>query len=199
MTAAAPIAGSRVRPFPGQRRSGDGVFARTTEDVLWAGVIDALGHGPEAADTADAVLGWLASRDLAADLDPLDLLADLHRAQRGGRGAAVTLAKVTAAGKVRVAGIGNVQARLIGPTRTKTFLCQDGNLGHGEPPLRGQSATMTPGESLLISSDGVRSRFDASDIRGFHLTRPEALAALIVRQHGKAHDDASALVIRLPR
>jgi hypothetical protein len=80
------------RPLPGEHVSGDQPIAiGVDEDTALFGVIDGLGHGPEAALAAmravDALNGARAKR--------LEVLLQLcHRVLEGTRGVAMTLARV---------------------------------------------------------------------------------------------------------
>ena len=101
---------SRCRPRRGHQRGRARSSASMPDGhAAWRG-IDGLGHGGEAARAAQAaaeVVRASPSRDLVT------LVQDCHAALRGTRGAAISLAFVSAAnGRVTWLGVGNVEGRV---------------------------------------------------------------------------------------
>ena len=80
--------GIYVRPCDGEMLSGDVAFVQSQGDGVFAVVVDALGHGPDAhrlgVQLIDALSGWLPE---AAPPAPEGALAVLHQSARGTRGA----------------------------------------------------------------------------------------------------------------
>ena len=108
--------GIYVRPCDGETLSGDVVFVQPQGDGVFAVVIDALGHGPDAhklgVQLIAALSGWLPE---AAPPAPEGALAVLHESARGTRGAAAAVAWLdTQTLEGWVAGVGNVRCRLFG-------------------------------------------------------------------------------------
>ena len=140
-------------------RSRSGIDA----DAALFGVLDGLGHGPDAA--AAAMRAVEALKD--AREQRVEVLVQLcHRVLGGTRGAAMTLARVDfAAGTLSWTGVGNVTANLVAKDATR---CSDPFQRRGWPPA--SSATgypdITPaqvvpirtGDLLVIASDGIDRR-----------------------------------------
>ena len=116
-----------VRPKVGYRHAGDAAVIVAYEGKLLAGIVDVLGHGPEAHEVAMKAKHYL-DNGLEPG-DPLELLKGLHDTLRGTRGAAAGLAVLDSAqGLVRYAGVGNTTIRRFG-TVDDRLVSVDGIVG----------------------------------------------------------------------
>lgn len=186
------------RPLPGEYTSGDrGVAVSVGDDAALFGVIDGLGHGPEAARAALCAVEAV-KQDRA--LRP-DVLVELcHRALGGTRGVAMTLARVDyAAGTLTWTGVGNVTADLVakGPTgvqiRSSARLTA-GIVGYRIPEtLAVQVVSLRPGDLIVISTDGIAEGY--AEHIDFAATAT-AIAEGILSNHAKETDDAMVLAAR---
>lgn len=158
-------------------------------------VIDGLGHGSEAAAAARVAAAALVRH---AALPVLQLIELCHTELRRTRGAVMSLVQFSAAdSSVTWAGVGNVEGILLrGADRERgreAIPMRAGVVGYRLPPLREQRVPLSPGDTLVMATDGVRSGF-ASDLA---LDRtPQALADSILARDGKQSDDALVLVAR---
>jgi negative regulator of sigma-B (phosphoserine phosphatase) len=165
------------------------------EGALVAG-IDGLGHGSEAARAAGraaAVMRASPSQDLVA------LVQRCHSALHGTRGAAISLAFVSASeSRMTWLGVGNVEGRVLSgdpaATRQKGSLALGrGVPGHELPAVRAATITMCPGDVLLFATDGVDPGFaDSLELSGSSQTISER----ILSDHWKRSDDALVIVVR---
>lgn len=181
--------------YPGQRRSGDAFLVRATGTGTLVALVDALGHGDDAADVASRAL---ASLQETAGRPLPECLASCHAALRGSRGAAVTLATIDAVHRqVTWAGVGNVEVAMVRrgsggkPSRRLSVTLRGGVIGDRLPPLRQSSEPIGNGDALIGASDGLGTHFlDSVD-----LTLPPAeLARHLHRSHAKDSDDALVFV-----
>ena len=95
-------------------------------------------------------------------------------------------------------GVGNVEGILFRANATsgsarESVLQRGGGLGFYLPPLRASVTTVEPGDTLILATDGIRSRFAdglsaSGSLRG--------LAETILATYGKSTDDALVLVAR---
>jgi negative regulator of sigma-B (phosphoserine phosphatase) len=176
--------------------SGDlAVVKLLPEGALVAG-IDGLGHGSEAARAARkaaAVMRENPGQDLVG------LVQRCHSALRGTRGAAISLAFVSASeSRMTWLGVGNVEGRVLSgdpaATRPKGSLAlARGVPGHELPAVRAATMTVQPGDVLLIATDGVDASFaDSLELSGSSQTISER----ILSDHWKPPDDALVIVVR---
>ncbi len=179
--------GFTVRPYPGERCSGDATVVRHGDAVVLFGVIDALGHGEAAADAADRAVAHLEAVSLRDSIGVIIGALDVHL--RGGRGAAA-LVCVARGDALEGCGVGNVELRSIG--MRVPVLGTPGILGRG-PAVRPRVFTtrLIQGARLVLFSDGVSGRLRPDHRREL---AAQAASAALLAQWGRDTDDAAVLV-----
>jgi negative regulator of sigma-B (phosphoserine phosphatase) len=178
----------------GETRSGDvGVFLPTATGAL-AGVIDGLGHGPEAAEAAERCAEVVRAN---ADAGAQELMQACHEALLDTRGAVMTVAWFDLErSELSWAGVGNVDARLVrsGPElREDVALVFGGVLGYRMPRVRPATMALARGDLLVMITDGIEGAISPALSRG---GSAQTLASRILDIHGRGNDDALAVVIR---
>lgn len=156
-------------------------------------VVDGLGHGEEAAAAASVALE--SADDWAGD-SPADLLVHCHRALRGTRGAVMSTALIDpSANTLTWAGIGNVGAFVL-PRRPgagrSTLFARGGVLGVRIPSPRTSRVSMSPGDTLVLHTDGVVVRGGVGAGK-----EPWEIAGHLLTSGAKDSDDALVFVARL--
>jgi phosphoserine phosphatase RsbX len=181
----------------GEDRSGDvAVFAPTAAGGL-ACLIDGLGHGPEAADAAEACAAVVQAN---AEAPAQDLLELCHDELRESRGVVMTVAWFDLEqSRLSWAGVGNVDARLVHAgwagmgSREDVALVFGGVVGYRLPRIRVATMDLARGDLLVMITDGIESAISSALPGG---GGAQALADRIFEQHGKGTDDALAVVVR---
>lgn len=189
---------ARLSAYPGEQRSGDAFLVAEGRGSVLVVVIDALGHGPEAADVADLARSTAAS---VAGQGPRACLEACHTALRGSRGAAIVAASVTAAGdQLTWLGVGNVEALVLPPQSRATpaaprsVVPRGGVVGGRLPPLRESVEPLGEGALLVLATDGIAQSF-RDDVRP---TLPlRRLATRLHARHAVPDDDALVFVSQL--
>ncbi len=180
----------------GEATSGDrAVVTVLPEGALVAG-IDGLGHGAEAARAAvraSEVVRESPTRDLVR------LIQRCHAALDGTRGAAISLAFVSAADSAMTwLGVGNVEGRVLSGVpwaiQPKGSLALGrGVPGHELPAVQTATLDVRPGDVLVLATDGIESAFaDSLDISG----SSQAISERILAEHCKRPDDALVVAVR---
>jgi serine phosphatase RsbU (regulator of sigma subunit) len=184
---------------PGETASGDIHVVREFPGGVLVAVVDALGHGQEAMQTARHAAATL---EQFAHESPGDLLHRCDRALIGTRGAVMNLASINWAGHVMTwIGVGDVAGVLHAaahPTRDgQTVLpTRGGIVGTGDLPIvRPWSVPLAPDDTLIFATDGVIPEFTWE---GHAQLAPQQIADAILRQFQKGNDDALVLVARYP-
>lgn len=197
-TASQPLEwGAAMLAQGGQTECGDQYWFHPLPTGLVLAVVDGLGHGPKAAEAAGAAVKSLRAQ---ADDDLVSLMQSCHQALMGTRGAVITLAAldVTRAALTWLS-VGNVAGMLIHanhnshmPAR-EHLLLRGGVVGYRMPKLRLFNEPLLPGDTLILTTDGVRSTY--ADDLPLHLP-PQAMADTILDRYNRKTDDATVVVVR---
>lgn len=187
-----------ARPLPGQDVCGDlAVAVAVDAGAAVFGVIDGLGHGPDAALAARRAVAVI-DEHRAESLE--EMVTHCHRELASMRGAAMTLARIDfTTDTVRWVGVGNVAAHLVSraPSGLETSFSArlaSGIVGFQLPRVdSSESVEMRPGHLLVMTSDGITDdHLDAFDFGA----PAETIAERILREHCRVTDDALVLVAR---
>jgi serine phosphatase RsbU (regulator of sigma subunit) len=180
-----------ARPYPGETVSGDAWQIDWHGSVCRIALVDGLGHGPQAAATAQAAVAALAAEPA---LNPVEAVHRCHDALEGTRGAALLVASIDVArGQFVVAGAGNVEARLCQDGEAKHLMTDRGIVGSTLPKVRPVELTLAPDWLLLIYTDGIKRRFEAQSLIEA-APGGDGLAQAILTGWARATDDATVLV-----
>lgn len=169
----------------GEHHCGDTAVWRRTSSHHLVAVVDALGHGEGAELVADKALQHL---HVAAITSAGEVLAGLHEALKGTRGAAAMVA-IFDGRRLEASGVGNVELR--GLTRALPIAPVPGILGGRTHPFRSGSIELHYGDRFAMFSDGISRR---ADLRQALVLPPREACTTILRDHRNANDDATLLV-----
>jgi serine phosphatase RsbU (regulator of sigma subunit) len=182
--------------YPGQVESGDRpVFAPFPGGVL-LGVVDGVGHGEEATAAARAAVEILEAHRTESVVSQVRLC---HSGLRRTRGVVMSLASYDARARTMSwIGIGNVEGILLradsaGALRYDSLLLRGGVVGHQLPTVESSVVRVSPGDTLILATDGVKSDFVSSVTPGAH---PQQMADDILALHRREADDALVLAAR---
>jgi anti-sigma regulatory factor (Ser/Thr protein kinase) len=189
------VASGIATPKPGQEACGDMWAEKRVDGALWVAAIDGLGHGPQAAiAAAEAVRAFHAA---GADATPQMLLQDAHVQLKGTRGVVMAVAAIRPAlGLLEFAGIGNITAMLIGQDGTRRLSSMDGTLGYSVRMVRQHTYPWERGSALVLSSDGISTRWNLLAHPGLISRHPSLIAAVLHRDFGRSNDDATVVVVK---
>jgi len=183
-------------PLPGETVSGDFHLVRFFPGGALVAAVDGLGHGAEAAAAAQAAVATLQARPAES---VLTLIKRCHHSLKETRGAVLTLASFQEPDAMMTwAGIGNVEGVVLradpkaSPLRDYALL-DGGVVGMQLSPLRAFVIPITPGDLLLMATDGIRSGFWEGLPLG---DSPQQLADRILARDAKGTDDALVVVAR---
>lgn len=183
-----------ARTLDGESVSGDLHVVASFPHGALAAVVDGLGHGPEAAEASEMAAAVL-TREAGAPVTAL--IAACHAELRKTRGVVMSLAWFDSlADTVSWVGVGDVEAVLLhaDPARGRkdSILLRGGVVGYQLPPLRQTTRAVSPGDVLILATDGVDRAF-AETVND---REPQEIADDILANYGKATDDALVLVVR---
>ena len=176
-----------TRPCAGESANGDAVFVFTASERAVLAVVDALGHGPAAAECAARAM--LALQAAAAKATLLEIMDQVHVALRGSRGAAMTALLLTPASWSACA-VGNVSMKASGVAFDVPM--SPGVLGGRVRKMRVAEAAPRPRARLALFSDGLSSRWSLDPASTL---RAREMCAQLFSAHAKTSDDATLLIV----
>lgn len=182
-------------PCPGEEVCGDAWHANLTDDGVEVVVADGLGHGPNAAEAANAAVRTF---DATRGRGPEAILKEAHGALSSTRGAAVAVASVQRASRrLKYAGIGNIAGYLISAGSSRGLMSHNGIVGAAVRRVQSLDYEW-PGDPamLVMHSDGIRSRWSLDGYHGLAARHPSVIAALVCRDFRRGKDDATVVVLR---
>jgi len=186
---------------PGQDECGDLSLVKQFAGGVLIGVVDGLGHGPQAAAAARTAINTL---ELHAS-EAVEVLVDrCHLALKGTRGVVMSLASIdTSSDTLTWVGVGNVEAVLFHADsedylNRHWLLLRGGVVGYELPTIRPSRAAIGRNDLLLFATDGVRSGFGEKLPLDEPPQRiaPRKIADFIMSGFGRGTDDALVLAAR---
>ena len=176
-----------VRYTPANQLGGDVYdFYRLENNRLGILVADVSGHGVNSA-MLSGMVKTLAAPLSTAVLEPGELLAGLdvageHFFPEGYFCTGFYLIADEETGLVRYAGVGHPPAIVVGPNGTRLLQSNPGMLGIGMVDgTAADSDRLTPGESLIVYTDGLPDAMDPADV----LFGEDRLKTLLQSHHGE--------------
>jgi anti-sigma regulatory factor (Ser/Thr protein kinase) len=180
-------------PMPGESACGDGCAIRRSADETVLLVVDGLGHGPLAAQSADAAVNALAGSERS---EPREIIFEIDGALRATRGAAGAVATFDSRSRtIRFAGIGNISALVFDSGQARHMTSLPGILGHEIRNVR-EFTYEWPDQSLaLLYSDGIATHWSIGSYPGLVSRDPALIAGVIYRDWNRGRDDATVVVV----
>lgn len=185
------------QPFGDESRSGDRGNVHIDGYRAFAFVVDALGHGHDAAHMADLAESHLTAVQLDVRLE--SIIENCHRDFRGTRGAAICLAYLDA--RTNMLGwlsVGNIQAVRIrldshGMPQFESLIMRGGVVGDRLPELHASRILLEPGDMIVMASDGIGYGWYGEYQPNINAA---SLAKALLHRHCDGKDDALALAFR---
>lgn len=177
-------------------QSGDLHLVKPFPNGTLVAVVDALGHGPEAATVARLAIATLEGQPHES---VVALMMRCHQALRATRGAVMSLASFDEQqGVMTWMGVGNVEAVLVaadgrGAPERHSLLLRGGVVGDRLPRLQPTTLPLGRGDLLILATDGIRANF----VEGLRPGQtPQEVADHILARYAKQTDDALVLAVR---
>lgn len=185
-----------VLPKPGEEHCGDVYAWKANPYFIKVMLSDGLGHG---------ILAQHASEKAAEAFQksvfntPHQILMDIHHNIKGTRGLVATVAVYDLSAKTwQFCGVGNISTRMQDAISSKTYLPYNGIVGVNMPrQLESQTVKAEPGRHLIMCSDGISSRWDASQHIGAFRCDQSILASVIYKDFARHTDDTSIVIVKV--
>ncbi len=187
--------GSRMTPIRGETVSGDGWSSLRFGNSMAVTLVDGLGHGPKAAEAAQAAVE--AFHGSVAAGGPAQAIQRSHQALKTTRGAVMAVASIDEqAQTLRFAGLGNISAVIHTQGNMVRLASNDGTVGYGVRAARESTASWTPRSTLILNTDGLSSRWNLAKHPGLLACHPMLIAAVLHRDFARNTDDATVVVLK---
>ena len=158
----------------------------------WRSVIDGLGGGTEAYRAAQLAADTL---QRSPHFPLPELIRSAHQALHTTRGAVIGILRLdTRLHQAWFIGVGNIGIHAFSSQQIKP-ISKNGILGARLPVLLELHYTYNPGDTFVLYSDGISTRWSL-DVKLDTHVQPQALADKLLTNYGKTIDDATALVVR---
>jgi anti-sigma regulatory factor (Ser/Thr protein kinase) len=182
-------------PKKGEVFCGDGfkyIIKKNTCKIL---AFDGLGHGKEAQKATEAAV---ASFQKVLKEEPGDALRIIHKeikSTRGGVGMIFSLD--SKANSMAFCGVGNISARIFGEGKLKNCISYNGIIGHTFPTsLHTNNNPWNKDNLLIITSDGLTSRWDAQVFTAIQRHDPTVIAAYLFKEYSRGIDDSLVMILK---
>lgn len=181
-----------AKPIADEVVSGDAYFIKHEPFFTFFAVIDGLGHGVDANKAAVAAVKILEENYTR----PLSEIIELcHKGLRHTRGAAMALCKVDHRTNIlEHVGIGNVETRVYGMSKSVRPYCFNGTLGMRLERYQVQEFPYSPDALIVMFSDGISGHFDIPP--NLLEKNPQEITAFIFKNYSRNTDDATVLAVR---
>lgn len=157
---------------------------------------DGLGHGEHAKAAVDCAKDFFFTCD---GMDPVDIIRGMHDKVRRTRGLVVAIAvfdKISS--QLRVCGVGNIAVRLFNGLSLKNYMSYNGTVGLNIPnSLKSSVFAVEKNQHLIMSSDGIRTRWNMAQYPSIFKYDNIILAAALYRDNSRGNDDASVLIAKV--
>jgi serine/threonine protein phosphatase PrpC len=186
--------GAATRPHLSFTENGDAFVIHHWDESLLVGVIDGLGHGPQAHMAAGAALRYVETH---FDLPLEDIFRGVGRACRSTRGVVMALARFDwGRGRVTFASVGNIETRSLRGSAPSHYGVRRGIIGVSAPKPLVEEYAWDPEDVMVLHSDGLPSHWKWDDFPGLAEKSAGAIAQNLLRDLGKPDDDATVVVVR---
>lgn len=148
--------------IPGESESGDLFVVKEIPGGALIGVVDGLGHGSEAAEAARIAVQTM---DENAGDSIISITRYCHDKLKNTRGVVMSLASINMAdGTIAWLGVGNITGTLFRSDLNTSPLCESifmraGVVGYRLPPLYASVVTISKGDILIFSTDGIKEEY----------------------------------------
>lgn len=175
---------------------GDGYRVKATGSDVSILFGDGLGHGPKAKEAMDRASDFFLA---SATSDPVEIIQLMHENIRRTRGLVATVAIFDlASNDWKVCGVGNILTKVYSGIQFRDYVPYNGTIGMNLPSS--MSASVLAAEAnqyLIMSSDGIQSRWDINRYPSIRRYDNIVLAAAIYKDFTRGNDDASVFIAKV--
>lgn len=181
---------------PGETVCGDGYSIKKVANGMQFFMGDGLGHGIHAHEAAtEAIKAFKACREKS----PAEIIRYIHENVKKTRGLVATVGCVDYTSKKwYFCGVGNISTILFTGMSGKTYSPYNGIVGLNIPrTLNDTVLDLEKYQTLIMHSDGLRSRWNLSGLPGILKHDPNVIAAALYKDNARFNDDMSIFAAKI--
>lgn len=184
---------SLIVPKPTETLCGDGFMVRKVGKLTMVLFADGLGHGEQAWKAVEQTKAFFSQ---CMEVEPVNILKSVHVAIRKTRGVVATVGVLdTVERRWKICGIGNIITRLYDGMMFKHYMSYNGIVGLNIPnSMKETVVEAEKNQTLVMCSDGLRSRWDLNRYPSISKYDNMLLAAALYKDYNRRNDDSSILV-----
>ena len=186
--------GAATRPYPGNNVSGDTFVIEHWNGSALVAVIDGLGHGQLAHQAALAARQFVETH---LDQPLRTIFQGVGRSCHGTQGVVMAIARIDwPLGKLTMANVGNIEARLFGSPRPANFIIRRGVIGLNAPNPVVTEHCWDAACTLVLHSDGLKSHWRWEDLAHLQEVPASVIAQRLLQQQARDDDDVTVVVVK---
>lgn len=182
--------------MPGEAQCGDGYAVKYAHGGVFFFLGDGLGHGDHAYDAVQAAItAFKACRERSL----VSIFQYIHQEVKKTRGLVGTIAFLDfKTNKWSLCGIGNISTSIFTGLEVKNYTPYNGIIGLNIPRTLTESVfEVQKFQTLVMHSDGLRSRWNLSSLAGLLKHPSSIIAGTLFKEHARRTDDMSVLVAKV--
>lgn len=181
---------------PRESVCGDGYRIRNRDAEVSVFFGDGLGHGPEAKAAIDTAGDFFMACE---ERTPVDIIKKMHERVRRTRGLVASVAVFDVKNMTwSICGVGNISVRMYTGLQVKNYMSFNGTVGLNIPnSLKDSVFQVEKSQHLIMSSDGIRTRWSLNQYPSIFKYDNTILAAALYRDNTRGNDDASVLIAKV--
>ncbi len=186
--------GVATRARQNEKQNGDTFVIKCWKEHALVGVIDGLGHGPEARKAAVRARNYIEDH---FDQPLANIFKGVDRACQSTRGVVLALARFNLSTKTfQTASVGNIETRLICCIDRTSFVTRRGIVGMNAPLPVVEEHPWSDESILVMYSDGLHSHWGYNDFNEEIWSNPTKAAHTILLKQGKVNDDITLVIVK---
>lgn len=180
----------------GEKVCGDGYHVKKAGNGFQFFMGDGLGHGINA---HDAVTEAIAAFKSCKYTSPVDVLRYIHENVKKTRGLVATIAYLDySTQKWLICGVGNIATTIYTGLVGKNHSPYNGILGHNIPRTLNDSVqVLEKYQTLIMHSDGLKTRWNIADLQGILKYEPNVIAAALYKDNARHNDDMTVFAAKI--
>jgi len=182
--------------YPGEAVCGDGFYIKKMETGVQFLMGDGLGHGINA---HEAVQEAISAFKECRHSSPVDVLRYIHENVKKTRGLVATVIYLDfGSQKWLMCGVGNISTLLYTGLSAKNYTPYNGIVGLNIPrTLNNSILDYEKYQTLIMHSDGLKTRWNLADLQGILKHEPNIIAAALYKDNARYNDDMTVFAAKI--